>query len=94
MLYDPSLSERGAIIPAGRAPRAASVLDFQPPLLIKAPHTLPLFREEGDKRGGGRKRGGPPTQQARGGEGGREGGGATAGSRGGAPWCALPCRSA
>ncbi|KIY94244.1 putative Gastrulation defective protein 1 like protein [Monoraphidium neglectum] len=59
VLYDPSFSERGALLPVARAPRAASALDFVP-LCIKTPHALPMFREEGGMSL--RKRGRAPEQ--------------------------------
>lgn len=46
VLYDTSFSERGALLCVARAPRRASPFDFIPPLLIKTPHSLPMFREE------------------------------------------------
>ncbi|GBF89454.1 hypothetical protein Rsub_02026 [Raphidocelis subcapitata] len=64
VLYDPTLSERGALLPVARAPRAATELDFAAPLLIKTPHALPMFRDE-DAGGMGRKRGREPQQVER-----------------------------
>ncbi|KAI8469749.1 MAG: WD40-repeat-containing domain protein [Monoraphidium minutum] len=63
VLYDPSLSERGALLPVARAPRAASALDFVP-LMIKTPHALPMFRDE-DHGAHGRKRGRGPEHAER-----------------------------
>lgn len=63
MLYDPTFSERGALLPVARAPRAASELDFAAPMLIHAPHTLPMFKEDGP--GPMRKRGREPEKRVR-----------------------------
>jgi hypothetical protein len=65
ILYDPTYSERGALLPVGRAPRAASSLDFTVPLLVKTPHALPMFRDE-DGGGIGRKRGREPQKTVQG----------------------------
>jgi hypothetical protein len=46
VLYDPTHSERGALLPVARAPRAASDLDFAAPMIIRNPHALPMFRED------------------------------------------------
>ncbi|KAK9812868.1 hypothetical protein WJX72_004992 [[Myrmecia] bisecta] len=50
ILYDPTLSEKGVLLCAGRKPRAPDPLDFQAPLVIHTPHALPMFREDGGKR--------------------------------------------
>lgn len=50
VLYDTARSERGVLSSVVRAPRRASELDFVPPLLVKTPHALPLFREEPSRR--------------------------------------------
>eukprot|EP00850_Spirogloea_muscicola_P000386 SM000001S04788 [mRNA] locus=s1:2312983:2316452:+ [translate_table: standard] len=51
ILYDPALSERGALVCVARAPRKKSAVDFQARPAIHNPHALPLFREEpGRKR--------------------------------------------
>eukprot|EP00878_Enallax_costatus_P028867 GHUV01031219.1.p1 GENE.GHUV01031219.1~~GHUV01031219.1.p1 ORF type:complete len:171 (+),score=55.85 GHUV01031219.1:560-1072(+) len=46
VLYDPSMSNKGVISAAGRAPRQANPFDVGLPLVIKTPHALPMFREE------------------------------------------------
>ncbi|XP_010540925.1 PREDICTED: WD repeat-containing protein 70 [Tarenaya hassleriana] len=45
VLYDPTLSERGALVCVARAPRKKSVDDYQPAPVIHNPHALPLFRD-------------------------------------------------
>eukprot|EP00873_Tetraselmis_striata_P012673 jgi/Tetstr1/432937/TSEL_022277.t1 len=51
MLYSPTFSEKGALRCVGRAPRKAMPFDFQAPLVIHNPHSLPLFKEDkGRKR--------------------------------------------
>lgn len=51
MLYSPVFSEKGALRCVGRAPRKAMPFDFQAPLVIHNPHSLPMFKEEkGRKR--------------------------------------------
>ncbi|KAK4792405.1 hypothetical protein SAY86_022840 [Trapa natans] len=45
ILYDPTLSERGALVCMGRAPRKKSVDDFEAKPVIHNPHALPLFRD-------------------------------------------------
>ncbi|KAG2487343.1 hypothetical protein HYH03_014059 [Edaphochlamys debaryana] len=49
-LYDLTRSERGVLSAASRRPRAANPLDFIPPLLIKTPHALPMYREDPVKK--------------------------------------------
>lgn len=46
VLYDPSLSERGALVCVARAPRKKSVDDFEAKPVIHNPHALPLFRDQ------------------------------------------------
>ncbi|KAJ3682416.1 hypothetical protein LUZ60_014989 [Juncus effusus] len=46
ILYDPSLSQRGAIVCVGRAPRQKSVDDYEVQPVIHNPHALPLFRDQ------------------------------------------------
>jgi len=48
-LYSTTFSERGVMLGAARAPRKPSEFDFQPPLIIKNPHTLPMYKEETQK---------------------------------------------
>lgn len=50
ILYDPSLSERGALVCVARAPRKKSVDDFQPQPMIHNPHALPLFRDQPSRK--------------------------------------------
>ncbi|KAK6940599.1 WD40 repeat [Dillenia turbinata] len=45
ILYDPTLSERGALVCVARAPRKKSVDDFEVKPIIHNPHALPLFRD-------------------------------------------------
>ncbi|KAI3742490.1 hypothetical protein L1987_60174 [Smallanthus sonchifolius] len=45
ILYDPTLSTRGALVCVARAPRKKSVDDFQAEPVIHNPHALPLFRD-------------------------------------------------
>ncbi|PNW83794.1 hypothetical protein CHLRE_04g217750v5 [Chlamydomonas reinhardtii] len=49
-LYDLTRSERGVLSAASRRPRAPNPLDFTPPLLIKTPHALPMYREDPIKK--------------------------------------------
>lgn len=48
ILYDPKVSQRGALMAAARQPRASTLLDFcaPPTLAIYNPNALPLFRED------------------------------------------------
>ncbi|KAJ4968625.1 hypothetical protein NE237_015326 [Protea cynaroides] len=50
ILYDPSLSQRGALVCVARAPRKKSVDDFQPSPVIHNPHALPLFRDQPSRK--------------------------------------------
>ncbi|KAK6286524.1 hypothetical protein POUND7_012703 [Theobroma cacao] len=50
VLYDPTLSERGALVCVARAPRKKSVDDFEAPLVIHNPHALPLFRDQPSRK--------------------------------------------
>ncbi|KAL8543875.1 hypothetical protein ACS0TY_004433 [Phlomoides rotata] len=50
VLYDPTISERGALACVARAPRKKSVDDFQPQPVIHNPHALPLFRDEPSRK--------------------------------------------
>ncbi|WOH01818.1 hypothetical protein DCAR_0521203 [Daucus carota subsp. sativus] len=50
VLYDPSLSERGALVSVARAPRKKSIDDFQPEPQIHNPHALPLFRDQPSRK--------------------------------------------
>ncbi|CAN1270096.1 WD repeat-containing protein 70 [Linum perenne] len=45
ILYDPTLSERGALLCVARAPRKQSIDDFEIQPVIHNPHALPLFRD-------------------------------------------------
>ncbi|CAL1357106.1 unnamed protein product [Linum trigynum] len=45
ILYDPTLSERGALLCVARAPRKKSVDDLEIQPVIHNPHALPLFRD-------------------------------------------------
>ncbi|KAJ8747230.1 hypothetical protein K2173_017310 [Erythroxylum novogranatense] len=46
ILYDPTMSERGALVCVARAPRKKSVDDFEIQPVIHNPHALPLFRDQ------------------------------------------------
>ncbi|KAK9087735.1 hypothetical protein Syun_030129 [Stephania yunnanensis] len=50
VLYDPSFSERGALVCVGRAPRKKSVDDFEAKPVIHNPHALPLFRDQPSRK--------------------------------------------
>uniref|UniRef100_A0A803PGG2 Uncharacterized protein n=1 Tax=Cannabis sativa TaxID=3483 RepID=A0A803PGG2_CANSA len=55
ILYDPTISERGALVCVARAPRKKSVDDFEAKPVIHNPHALPLFRDQPSRPGfGGR----------------------------------------
>ncbi|XP_047315878.1 WD repeat-containing protein 70-like [Impatiens glandulifera] len=50
VLYDPTISERGALVCVARAPRKKSMDDFQIQPVIHNPHALPLFRDEPSRK--------------------------------------------
>ncbi|XAR58077.1 hypothetical protein NMG60_11026454 [Bertholletia excelsa] len=50
ILYDPTLSERGALVCVARAPRKKSVDDYQVQPVIHNPHALPLFRDQPSRK--------------------------------------------
>ncbi|KAG9447735.1 hypothetical protein H6P81_013863 [Aristolochia fimbriata] len=50
ILYDPTLSERGALVCVARAPRKKSVDDFEVKPVIHNPHALPLFRDQPSRK--------------------------------------------
>lgn len=50
ILYDPSISQRGALVCVGRAPRKKSIDDFEPEPVIHNPHALPLFRDQPSRK--------------------------------------------
>lgn len=50
ILYDPTISERGALVCVARAPRKKSVDDFQIEPVIHNPHALPLFRDQPSRK--------------------------------------------
>ncbi|XP_073101651.1 uncharacterized protein [Elaeis guineensis] len=50
ILYDPSISQRGALVCVGRAPRKKSVDDFEAQPVIHNPHALPLFRDQPSRK--------------------------------------------
>ncbi|OAY64622.1 WD repeat-containing protein 70 [Ananas comosus] len=50
ILYDPSISQRGALVCVGRAPRKKSVDDFEVQPIIHNPHALPLFRDQPSRK--------------------------------------------
>ncbi|KAG0619396.1 hypothetical protein M758_4G136700 [Ceratodon purpureus] len=45
VLYDPAVSERGALVCVARAPRKKSVEDLEAKPVVHNPHALPLFRD-------------------------------------------------
>lgn len=50
ILYDPTISERGALVCVARAPRSKSVDDFAVQPVIHNPHALPLFRDQPSRK--------------------------------------------
>ncbi|XP_058101393.1 uncharacterized protein LOC131245743 [Magnolia sinica] len=50
ILYDPTLSERGALVCVARAPRKKSIDDFEAKPVIHNPHALPLFRDQPSRK--------------------------------------------
>lgn len=50
VLYDPTLSERGALVCVARAPRKKSIDDFEAKPVIHNPHALPLFRDQPSRK--------------------------------------------
>eukprot|EP01018_Ginkgo_biloba_P021759 Gb_32940 [translate_table: standard] len=50
ILYDPAVSERGALVCVARAPRKKSLDDFEVKPVIHNPHALPLFRDEPSRK--------------------------------------------
>ncbi|XP_050206679.1 uncharacterized protein LOC126656207 [Mercurialis annua] len=50
ILYDPSISEKGALVCVARAPRKKSVDDFEVQPVIHNPHALPLFRDQPSRK--------------------------------------------
>lgn len=50
ILYDPSISERGALVCVARAPRKKSLDDFEAQPVIHNPHALPLFRDQPSRK--------------------------------------------
>ncbi|KAL2632458.1 hypothetical protein R1flu_017144 [Riccia fluitans] len=50
VLYDPALSERGALVCVGRAPRKKSADDYELKPVIHNPHALPMFRNEPSRK--------------------------------------------
>lgn len=50
ILYDPTLSERGALVCVARAPRKKSIDDFEAKPVVHNPHALPLFRDQPSRK--------------------------------------------
>ncbi|KAJ0970401.1 hypothetical protein J5N97_023278 [Dioscorea zingiberensis] len=50
ILYDPSISMRGALVCVGRAPRQKSVDDYEVQPVVHNPHALPLFRDQPSRK--------------------------------------------
>ncbi|WCJ38231.1 WD repeat-containing protein 70 [Euphorbia peplus] len=50
VLYDPTLSERGALVCVARAPRKKSLDDFVAQPVIHNPHALPMFRDQPSRK--------------------------------------------
>ncbi|XP_024370422.1 uncharacterized protein [Physcomitrium patens] len=45
VLYDPAISEKGALVCVARAPRKKSIEDMEAKPVVHNPHALPLFRD-------------------------------------------------
>lgn len=56
VLYSPMMSERGALLCAGKALRAKNPYDFEPTPVIHTPGSLPMFRDERFSRKRGREK--------------------------------------
>lgn len=50
ILYDPSISQRGALVCVARAPRKKSIEDFEVQPVIHNPHALPMFRDQPSRK--------------------------------------------
>ncbi|XP_054822424.1 uncharacterized protein LOC129320814 [Prosopis cineraria] len=50
ILYDPTVSERGALVCVARAPRKKSIDDFEAKPVVHNPHALPLFRDQPSRK--------------------------------------------
>ncbi|KAL0912945.1 hypothetical protein M5K25_016369 [Dendrobium thyrsiflorum] len=50
ILYDPSMSQRGALVCVARAARKKSVDDFDAQPIVHNPHALPLFRDQPSRK--------------------------------------------
>ncbi|KAM0938982.1 putative transcription factor WD40-like family [Dioscorea sansibarensis] len=50
ILYDPSISKRGALVCVGRAPRQKSFDDYEVQPVVHNPHALPLFRDQPSRK--------------------------------------------
>ncbi|KAK4281344.1 hypothetical protein QN277_012852 [Acacia crassicarpa] len=50
ILYDPTLSEKGALVCVARAPRKKSIDDFEAKPVVHNPHALPLFRDQPSRK--------------------------------------------
>ncbi|KAG6735705.1 hypothetical protein POTOM_061644 [Populus tomentosa] len=50
VLYDPTISERGALVCVASAPRKKSLDDFEVQPVIHNPHALPLFRDQPSRK--------------------------------------------
>ncbi|XP_004493837.1 uncharacterized protein [Cicer arietinum] len=50
ILYDPNISEKGALVCVARAPRKKSIDDFEANPVIHNPHALPLFRDQPSRK--------------------------------------------
>ncbi|XP_028755653.1 WD repeat-containing protein 70 [Neltuma alba] len=50
ILYDPTISERGALVCVARAPRKKSIDDFEAKPVVHNPHALPLFRDQPSRK--------------------------------------------
>ncbi|GKB62036.1 WD repeat-containing protein 70 [Tanacetum coccineum] len=50
VLYDPTISARGALVCVARAPRKKSIDDIQAEPVIHNPHALPLFRDQPSRK--------------------------------------------
>ena len=46
VLYNPDMSDKGALLCAGKKPRQVNPFDYQPPMVIHTPGSLPMFRDD------------------------------------------------
>ena len=46
VLYNPDMSEKGALLCAAKKPRQRNPNDYEPPVVIHNPSSLPMFRDD------------------------------------------------